>query len=208
MMMPLEEFTAVVLGVLAVYLSTKQNVWTYPLGIISVFIYIDIFYEVKLYADMGLQVFFIALLIYGWHEWLYGGENKTELHVSKTPKKIIGGNIFFVVSATGILGYSLHQLTDASLPYVDSFLAVLSMSGQYLQARKYLGNWSVWVAVNTGSIAMYEMKGLYFTMALYGVYLALAILGYREWKNDFLRKNSSTVTFDSVITKEFLKQHE
>ena len=183
-MTSIEEIIAVILGVIAVYLSTKQNVWTYPLGIISVFIYIEIFHEVKLYADMGLQVFFIILQAYGWYEWLYGGENKTVLHVSRTPLRAWVVLSFFVVAGTALLGYTLHRLTDASLPYVDSFLAVLSMAAQWQLAKKYIENWSVWIGVNIGSIAMYGYKGLYFTMVLYGVYLVLAFMGYWEWKKE------------------------
>ncbi|MBI2427193.1 MAG: nicotinamide mononucleotide transporter [Ignavibacteriales bacterium] len=185
-MTTIEEIIAVILGVIAVYLSTRQNVWTYPLGIVSVFLYIEIFYDVKLYADMGLQVFFIILQAYGWYEWLYGGENKTALHVSRIP----GGTTMilgFVVSVgTLALGYTLHQLTDASLPYVDSLLAVLSMAAQWMLAKKYLENWTVWIAVNIGSIAMYGYKELYFTMVLYGVYLVLALMGYRAWKRELV----------------------
>ena len=187
-MTSIEEVFAVILGVIAVYLSTRQNVWTYPLGIISVFIYIEIFYEVKLYADMGLQVFFIILQVYGWYEWLYGGEHKSVLHVSRTPFKTGIILALFVFAGTAVLGYTLHRTTDASLPYIDSFLAVLSMVAQWLLAKKYIENWNVWVAVNIGSIAMYGYKELYFTMVLYGVYLALAIIGYREWKKEILFK--------------------
>ena len=180
----LTEAVAVILGIIAVYLSTRQNIWTYPLGIISVFIYIFIFHEVKLYADMGLQVFFIILQVYGWYEWLHGGENKSRLHISHTPRSVAVYNIIFVVLGTAMLGYVLHTLTDAALPYIDSFLAVLSMSGQFLLARKYFQNWHVWMAVNIGSIAMYAMKGLYFTMVLYAVFLGLAVVGYLEWKKE------------------------
>jgi nicotinamide mononucleotide transporter len=185
----LSEAVAVILGIIAVYCSTRQNIWTYPLGIISVFIYIFIFYEVKLYADMGLQVFFIILQAYGWYEWLYGGEHKSALHVAHTPKRTAVGNGLFVILGTAILGYALHRLTDAALPYVDSFLAVLSMSGQYLLARKYFQNWHVWIAVNVGSIGMYGFKELYFTMVLYGVYLVLAVVGLTEWKKDLSHRS-------------------
>lgn len=178
------EGVAVLLGVIAVYLSTKQNVWTYPLGIISVFLYIDIFFQVKLYADMGLQVFFIVLQAYGWYEWLYGGENKTALRVSRVPHRAGFGAAAAVVGGTAVVGYTLSRYTDASLPYVDSFLAVLSMAGQWLMAKKYIENWPVWMAVNVGSIAMYGVKELYFTMVLYGMYLVLAVMGFREWKKD------------------------
>src|SRR3990172_7938117 len=102
-MTTIEEIVAVVLGVIAVYFATRQNVWTYPLGIISVFIYIEIFYEVKLYADMGLQVFFIILQMYGWYEWLYGGENKTVLRVSRVPFKTGIILALFVCAGTAVL---------------------------------------------------------------------------------------------------------
>lgn len=178
------EIVAVILGVVAVYLSTRQNVWTYPLGIVSVFLYIEIFYDVKLYADMGLQVFFIILQAYGWYEWLYGGENKTALRLSRIPFRTSVISTILVCIGTFVLGYTLHQLTDASLPYVDSLLAVLSMAAQWMLAKKYLENWNAWIAVNVGSIAMYGYKGLYFTMVLYGVYLVLAVMGYRAWKRE------------------------
>jgi nicotinamide mononucleotide transporter len=176
------EIVAVILGLISVYLTTRQNVWCYPLGIISVFLYIFIFYEVKLYADMGLQVFFIILQVYGWYEWLYGGTDHSALHVSWAAKKVYGASAVFTVIATAMLGYILHQLTDASLPYVDSFLAVLSMAAQWMMAKKYIENWILWTIVNIGSIGMYGVKGLYFTMFLYAVYFGLALFGYAEWK--------------------------
>jgi len=180
--MTITEIVAVVLGLISVYLTTRQNVWCYPLGIISVFIYIFIFYDVKLYADMGLQVFFIALQIYGWYEWLYGGEKKTELKVSWGTTTMYGITIVFVAIATALLGSMLHKLTDASLPYIDSFLTVLSMAAQWMMAKKHIENWILWTIVNVGSIAMYGMKGLYFTMFLYAVYLVLGMVGYVEWR--------------------------
>ena len=183
--MAITEIIAVILGLLSVYLVTRQNVWCYPLGIVSVFIYIFIFFEVKLYADMGLQVFFIALQAYGWYEWLYGGEEKTALHVSWGTRTLYGVTILFVAAATLLLGSLLHKLTDASLPYIDSLLAVISMAAQWMMAKKYIENWVLWTIVNIGSIGMYAMKGLYFTMFLYVVYLVLGIIGYVEWKKSF-----------------------
>lgn len=176
------EGLAVVLGLVSVYLVTRQNVWCYPLGIVSVFVYIFIFYEVKLYADMGLQVFFIVLQAYGWYEWLYGGKDHTTLHVARATKKIYFIIFVFIVLATVSIGYTLQKYTDASLPYVDSFLAVLSMVAQWLMAKKYIENWILWVAVNIGSIAMYGYKELYFTMFLFAVYFGLALIGFIEWK--------------------------
>ncbi len=131
---------------------------------------------------MGLQVFFIVLQAYGWYEWMYGGKEHSILKVSWASRTVYAVNGLFVVAATALLGYTLHQITDASLPYVDSFLAVLSMAAQWMMAKKYIENWILWTIVNIGSIAMYGYKELYFTMFLYVVYFGLAILGFREWK--------------------------
>jgi nicotinamide mononucleotide transporter len=191
--MEITEIIAVVLGLISVYLVTKQNVWCYPLGIISVFIYIFIFYEVKLYADMGLQVFFIILQAYGWYEWLYGGAGRTELNVAWGTKRMYLLTAVFTAGATALLGAILHEFTDASLPFVDSFLAVLSMAAQWMMAKKYIENWILWVIVNIGSIGMYSVKGLYFTTFLYVVYFGLAILGYREWKRSVTSTSSPAV---------------
>ena len=180
------ELVAVVLGLISVWLVIRQNVICYPLGIISVFIYIFIFYEVKLYADMGLQVFFVILQAYGWYEWLYGGVNKTKLTVRRASRRTRATLFLFTVSGSAVLGYLLHRYTDAAVPFVDSTLTVMSMAGQWLVARKYIENWNVWMVVNIGSIAMYGYKDLYFTMILYAVYFGLAIVGYREWKKELM----------------------
>ena len=184
--MTLIEIVAVVLGLISVWLVIRQNVICYPLGIISVFIYIFIFYEVKLYADMGLQVFFVILQAYGWYEWLYGGVNKTKLTVRRASRRTRATLFLFTVSGSAVLGYLLHRYTDAAVPFVDSTLTVMSMAGQWLVARKYIENWNVWMVVNIGSIAMYGYKDLYFTMILYAVYFGLAIVGYREWKKELM----------------------
>lgn len=183
--MPIAEIPAVILGLISVYLVTRQNVWCYPLGIVSVFVYIFIFFEVKLYADMGLQVFFIILQLYGWYEWLYGGKGHTALIVGWASLRVYWWTVLFTILSTALLGFTLHETTDASLPYIDSFLAVLSMAAQWMMAKKYVENWILWMIVNVGSIAMYGYKGLLFTMVLYAVYLGLAILGYREWKKSY-----------------------
>lgn len=184
--MTIIELIAVVLGLISVWLVTRQNVICYPLGIVSVFIYIFIFYEVKLYADMGLQVFFVILQAYGWYEWLYGGENRTALPVRRASRSAMVFLSLFTAAGSASLGYVLHRYTDAAVPFADSMLTVMSMAGQWLVARKYIENWTVWMVVNIGSIAMYGYKELYFTMVLYAVYFGLAIVGYRAWRKELI----------------------
>ena len=80
------EVLAVITGIISVYLSTRENIWSWPTALVNVALYFVVFYEAKLYADMGLQVVYFVLSVYGWYEWLYGGANRTELHVSRTPR--------------------------------------------------------------------------------------------------------------------------
>ena len=106
--------------------------------------------------------------------------------ISRANRTVYTVTILFVVIATALLGVSLHQLTDASLPFADSFLAVLSMAAQWMMAKKYIENWILWVIVNIGSIGMYGYKGLFVTTILYAIYLGLAVKGYYDWKKSLV----------------------
>jgi nicotinamide mononucleotide transporter len=176
------EWIAVVFGIVSVYLSVRENIWSWPTAIVSVGLYIYIFFKARLYADMGLQVYFLSISFYGWWNWLYGGANHTELHVSRITARSAA-----MLTAIGILGtiglsHVLATQTNAAIPWADSTLAVASLIAQYLMTRKKLENWAIWVAVDVGSIAMYIYKGLYPTTFLYAVYLVLATMGWFEWK--------------------------
>jgi nicotinamide mononucleotide transporter len=176
------EILAVITGIISVYLSTRENIWSWPTAIVNVSLYFVVFYEAKLYADMGLQVVYFVLSLYGWYEWLYGGENRTELHVSRVSRSLgVRLAVLGVVSAA-VLGTALARFTDASLPYVDSATTTTSLVAQWMMTRKILENWAVWVAVDVVYIGMFVYKKLYLTTGLYAVFLVLAIMGYVQWK--------------------------
>ena len=176
------EWVAVAFGIVSVYLSVRENIWSWPTAIVNVSLYVYIFLHAKLYADMGLQVFYICISFYGWWNWLYGGENRTELHVTRLPRRwaLVLPCVF--VAGAAALGTLLRQTTDAALPYVDSSLAVASLIAQYLMTKKVVENWAIWVAADVGYIAMYIYKDLYPTAFLYAVFLVLAAMGYVQWK--------------------------
>ena len=148
----------------------------------NVVLYAIVFYEAKLYADMGLQVVYVALSVYGWYEWLHGGENRTELHVTRTGPRLGALLALIAVAGSVLLGTLLHRATDASLPFMDSALSSTSLVAQWMMTRKKLENWLVWSAVDVLYIGMFIYKGLYLTSALYAVFLALAVRGYVEWR--------------------------
>jgi nicotinamide mononucleotide transporter len=176
------EIIAAVLGALSVWLSVRQNIWSWPTGIVNVVIYAVVFYEAKLYADMGLQVIYAALSVYGWYEWLYGGEQHTELHVTRTTRPV--GAVLAAIAVAGSvgLGFILRGATDAALPFLDSFLSSTSLVAQWMMTRKKLESWLVWIAVDVLYVGMFIFKHLYVTSVLYAVFLGLAIRGYIDWK--------------------------
>jgi nicotinamide mononucleotide transporter len=178
---PLELFAAL-LGAVSVWLSVRQNIWSWPTAIVNVVLYAIVFYEAKLYADMGLQVIYAVLSIYGWYEWLYGGAGHTELHVTRTGPRL--GGLLALVAAAGsaLLGVVLHRATDAALPFMDSFLSSTSLVAQWMMTKKLLENWLVWIAVDVLYVGMFIFKGLFLTAGLYAVFLALATKGYIDWR--------------------------
>ncbi|HXI14173.1 MAG TPA: nicotinamide riboside transporter PnuC [Thermoanaerobaculia bacterium] len=176
------EIIGALFGAVSVYLSVRENIWSWPTAIVNVFLYIFVFHGAKLYADMGLQVVYLVLSFYGWYQWLYGGTGRTELPVSQTPPKramlmLLAAALFAVV-----LGVTLKKSTDASLPYWDAATTSFSLLAQWMMTRKLLENWLIWIAVDVVYVGMYIKKALYPTALLYAVFLVLAVLGYRAWK--------------------------
>ena len=180
-MSPLEIFAAAV-GAWSVWLSVRQNVLSWPTAIVNVVLYTIVFYEAKLYADMGLQVVYAILSVYGWYQWLYGGEGHTTLHVSRTTRSVAIRLALIAATSAVLLGSLLHRSTDAALPFMDSALTSASLVAQWMMTRKLLENWAVWIAVDVLYVGMFIYKGLYVTAVLYAVFLGLAVKGWIDWR--------------------------
>ncbi len=180
-MSPLE-LVAAVTGAVSVWLSVRQNIWSWPTAIVNVVLYAIVFYDARLYADMGLQVVYAVLSVYGWYEWLYGGEGRTVLRVTRTSPRIAAVLTLIAAAGSALLGTLLHRATDAALPFMDSFLSSTSLVAQWMMTKKLLENWLVWIAVDVLYVGMFLFKGLYVTAGLYAVFLALAVRGYLDWR--------------------------
>jgi nicotinamide mononucleotide transporter len=185
------EVTAAAFGIAAVFLSARQNVWNWPLGIINVALYIYVFYKAKLYADMGLQAVYVVLAVYGWWHWLHGGVDRGALRVSRVPtREVLLLAVAFVVG-TAALSTLLSRTTDASLPFADSALTAASLVAQYMMTRKYVEAWLVWIVADLAYVWMFVYKALWPTAGLYLVFTVLAVVGWREWRSS-LREQSAT----------------
>ena len=180
------ELVAVVTGFACVWLAARESLWNFPVAIVSCALYILIYHRAHLYSDRNLQGLFIALSLYGWYEWLYGGRGKTELGVSRTTRHEWLGAALFTLAYTLGFGYYLQHGTDAAFPYLDSFTTAGSIVAQYLLTRKRLENWLLWLAVDLIYVPVLWYKALYPTAALYFLYLALAAYGYWQWRRDML----------------------
>lgn len=183
------EFIASLLGLISVWLVTKQNNWCWPTGIVMVLIYMFIFYQNKLYSDMLLQVFFAVMQIYGWYTWSNNSVNTTKLQVSwltfKEQLLWMAGTIVLSI----IIGFSMEHFTNADMPYIDAATAAMSITAQWLMTRKKIENWVYWIIADLIYIAMYLAKALYFTTVLYLVFLILAYKGFIAWKNHLAKLN-------------------
>lgn len=179
------EVAGVITGILCVYLAAKNVIWNWPFAIISVAIYIFIFFEAKLYADMGLQFYFLAMNVYGWYFWSRKPKSEEKVPVIRITQKEIILSIISIILFTAILGLLLKKGTDAAFPFVDSFCTACSLIAQVLLARKVLENWLIWVFVDVIYVIVYTAKNLHLTAGMYVLYFVIAALGYRDWRRDY-----------------------
>jgi nicotinamide mononucleotide transporter len=190
--MSLLEIVAALFGAAAVYLATRESVWSWPVALVNVALYTVVFYQARLYADMGLQVVYFALSLYGWYNWLHGGQRRSVLHVSRASPRLLLPLLALVAVCSYSLGYVLATHTDAVLPYLDSALTVASLAAQWLMTRKVLECWLLWIAVDVVYVPMFVSRGLPATALLYAVFLVLAVLGFIEWRRSFRRHRLHT----------------
>lgn len=189
------EWLAVVSGLLCVWLTVRENIWCWPLGLIQVSLYVWIFYQAKLYSDFVLHIIYIFLQFYGWYSWMFGGGPMHEnLSVSRLSGVGSGLAVVMTFLATFFWGLGMEHYTDAALPYWDAFTTMASLMAQWLLTRKKLESWLFWIAVDVVAIGVYYYKGLYPTAGLYAVFLFLATAGFWNWSRNSL--NLRTMTSD------------
>ena len=175
------EVLGFVSGAVCVLFVVDQNIWNFPVGIANNIFFIILFLSSRLYGDMALQGVYIILGFMGWWQWIYGGENRTALHVRRASIGeliVLGG-----IGAVATIGLQNHfvSIHDAA-PFLDAVTTVLSLVAQYLLNGKRLENWFVWIIADVLYIGMYIQKELYLTALLYAVFIGMCIAGLASWK--------------------------
>ena len=168
------------------YFSIKQNIWLWPLGIVSSAMYAWVFFNAHIYADMALQFYYVFISIYGWYLWHFNkaGQKTGQLTVQFTGKKLWCYLILITLVLFLIISQILVHFTNSEIPYWDAFTTAASITATWMLAKKYIDHWLIWIVVDLVSSALYFYKGLYFTILLYLVYTIMAIVGYLQWKKD------------------------
>lgn len=178
--LPMTEVLGFVTGGACVWLVVREHAANWPIGLANNIFFFFLFLTSRLYADMGLQVVYFGLGIYGWWNWLHGGENRQALTITRTSKKEWLALALLVPLSTFFLRELLVRLNGAA-PLWDSFTTILSLSAQYLLCRKRLENWIFWIVADLIYIPLYVSRGLILTAVLYGVFLFMCLLGLKQW---------------------------
>ena len=178
------EALAVLLGLINIVLIVRRSVWNYPFGLAMVSIYAWVFVQpdVRLYSDALLQIFFFVVQLYGWWNWSRAQADSGEVRVLLLPATGRVAWIAVITVATLGWGALMHRYTNAALPWWDAFIAMTSVAAQLLMARRFLENWILWIAVDAIAIGVYAAKGLMLTAFLYAAFLVLSAVGLMSWR--------------------------
>lgn len=191
------EFFGTLAGGIAVWLSARGNIWSWPLGILNVVLFFFLFYQVQLYPDMFLQVFFFVTNLLGWWRWAHprpGEENrKRELKATwmGTGKSV--AILAFTLTATSGFGYfasNLHAWAPtlfplpSAFPYLDSFVLTTSVAATYLMVQKKIECWAAWILTDAVATYLYVSKGILFVGLEYFVFCLIASFGLWQWQRE------------------------
>lgn len=172
----------VLFGILYIYFAAKEMIWCWYASLVSVSIYLVICYQVQLYAEMGLNFYYLGTTVYGWWHWRNPNRKEKELPISKMQLKEHAIFIILGVLFTVGLGYFLVENTNAQLPYLDSFTTVFSILTTLLVTRKVLENWIYWIFIDAVAVYIYFQRELYLTSLLMAAYVIIAAAGYLNWR--------------------------
>ena len=186
------EIVGTAIGLIYLWLEYRASAWLWVASILMPAIYLKVYYDAGLYADLGISIYYILASLYGLIVWLIGIRRSAEesyasdqkqdsAGISRTPKSKYIPLLFVTGLLFLIIGEILSRFTDSSVPWADAFTTALSIVAMWMLARKYVEQWIVWIVADIGCAILYGYKELWFTGGLYFIYAVIAWLGYKKW---------------------------
>lgn len=186
------EVLAALFGLANILLIVRRSVWNFPAALIMVTLTGVVLWEAKLYSDAGLQAFFFIVNILGWVLWARNRGAAGEIMVDRLG--VVGQLVWITLAMAATYGWGLFMAlnTDATNPWWDASVAMLSIAAQILMTRRYINNWHWWIVVNILSIGLYWHKQLYVFTGLYVIFLGMAVWGLIEWRRAEARQHAQS----------------
>ena len=185
------ESASFVTGATCVWLTVRENVWNFPIGLVNVATFGFVFLRARLYADAGLQIVYLVLCARGWYLWLHPGRDGTRIHVTRAGREERNGLLVCIILLTLLLWLVLRQV-GGSASFWDALTTSISLGSQWLLNRKRLESWMGWISVDAIYVPLYVSRSLYLTAVLYAIFLGLAILGLRRWQENWVTYQVAT----------------
>lgn len=200
------EIIAVLACLIYVILASREHRGCWLGGIIGSSIYVIIFFQYKLYMDSALNIFYVAMAVYGWIMWQSTSGNEESNALNTDKKTVIKrwnctshiNAIASIILLSAISGYYFDNHTDAAFPYLDSLTTWSSILATWMVVNKILENWLYWIVIDTVSIYLYINKELFFTAILFALYVIIATYGYFNWKK--LKQKNSQYDTNNTLT--------
>jgi len=177
------EVAAFLLSLWMVGCEMRVHALAWPLAMASSLLYALLFADSRLYGEASLQLFFVAMSVWGWWQWLRGhGAGSRALAVHRLGARGVAAALLVTALAWPLVGWLLHRISDSDVPYLDALPTVGSVVGTWLLGRKFIENWPAWILVNAFSVALFATKQLWLTVILYALFTALSVVGWRAWR--------------------------
>ncbi len=184
------EGLAVVLALAYLLLAARENSLCWYCAFVFTAIYTVLFWRVSLLMESALNVYYMAMAVFGWYQWRRGGEHHRGVQIHCLGLSLHLAIIALILLVTVVSGFILSHNSDAAWPYVDSFTTWASVITTYMVTRKILENWLYWVLIDAVSIPLYIDRGMTMTALLFAAYIVIAAMGYLSWRRHFLRQES------------------
>ena len=193
------DIVTTVLGLAYILLEYRASLWMWVVGFAMQVLGIVLYYQKGLYADCGMEFYYLSMTIYGYWKWVRGNQrdrsfdtsadssdpqlpNLGGLEITHIPLRLLACWSVIMVAVWTLIYWLLVTYTNSNVPLADSFTTALSLIGIWALAHKYLEQWFIWIAVDVVTSVLYFYKDIPFKASLYALYVVIAIFGYMKWR--------------------------